>query len=164
METPVTDYAHLEKGKEGLHEETLAAAHETVFVDDSIVKRIVRKIDVHLLILLVFINIFNFIDRGNIGNAGILGMQKDLKLDGIKYNIAVMCTFISAVAVEVPSNIICKKVGAKFWIPMLVVVFGIITTLTSLTQNAGGIYAARFMLGWFEGGVSPGIVWLLSQL
>ena len=158
------DDHHLEKGQMILHEETLAAAHETVVVDETIVERIVRKCDLHLLILLVCINIFNFIDRGNIGNARILGMQHDLKLDGLRYNIAVMCLFISSVVVEVPSNIVCKKVGAGIWIPFLVFVFGLITTLVSLTQSAGGLYAARFMLGWFEGGVSPGIVWLLSQL
>ena len=144
--------------------EALAAAHDTVAVDKSLERRIVRKVDVHLLVLCVCINIFNFIDRSNIGNARILGMQQDLRLTGTKYNIAVMCAFISSSIIEIPFNIVCKKLGAKLWIPFIVVGFGIITTLMSLTQTAAGLYVARIFLGIAEGGVSPAIIWLLSQL
>jgi len=114
--------------------------------------------------LCVVINIFNFIDRSNIGNARLLGMQHDLQLSGTKYNIAVMCIFISGSAIEIPASILCKKIGAKVWLPTIVFTFGLITTLISLTQTAGGLYAARFFLGIPEGGVSPAIIWLLSQL
>lgn len=153
-------------GKEPVasHEENLAAAHETVFVDHSIVPRLLRKYDLRLLIIFVVINIFNFIDRVNIGNARLLGMEEDVGLGGVRYNIAVMCAFISGSAVEIPSNIICKKIGAGKYVPFLVFCFGLVTTLTSLVHNPGGIYVARFMLGVFEGGVSPGLVFLLAQL
>jgi hypothetical protein len=158
---------HLEEAKHATHhvnEEDLAAAHTSVEVNKSLESQIIRKTDFHLLTLCVLINVFNFIDRSNVGNARLLGMQRDLRLSGNKYNIAVMCTFISGSAIEIPGNIICKKVGAKVWLPTIVFTFGLITTLMSLTQTAEGLYAARFFLGIPEGGVSPAIIWLLSQL
>ena len=162
-----TATVHLEESKHATQDvigEDLAAAHTSVEVNKSLESQIIRKTDMHLLPLCVVINIFNFIDRSNIGNARLLGMQHDLQLSGTKYNIAVMCIFISGSAIEIPANILCKKIGAKVWLPTIVFTFGLITTLLSLTQTAEGLYAARFFLGIPEGGVSPAIIWLLSQL
>ena len=145
------------------HDDNIMAI-DNLLIDQSIVPQLLKKFDLRLLILFVIINIFNFIDRVNIGNARLLGMEVDVGLGGFRYNIAVMCAFISASAVEIPSNILCKKVGAGKYIPFLVFSFGLTTTLTALVENPGGLYAARFVLGVFEGGVSPGLVFLLSQL
>lgn len=66
--------------------------------------------------------------------------------------------------VELPSNILCKKIGGHIWIPFLVISFGTITVLTSVVKNRQGLYAVRFFLGCVEGGISPGLVFMLSQL
>ena len=158
------NHTRLEKVHGDIHEEALPAAHETVVVDESLVKGMVRKFDLHLLVLFVVINIFNFIDRSNIGNARILGMAKDLELVGNSFAIAVMCGAFGAVSTEIPFNILCKKIGASIWVPSMVFVFGLITCLTSLARTKGGLYAARFMLGFPEGTVSPSLIWLMSQL
>lgn len=159
------DHAELEKLHHNLHEETLPAIHQTVVVGDkTLVRGMVRKFDLHLMILFVVINIFNFIDRSNIGNARILGMAKDLGLVGNSFAIAVMCATFGAVATEIPFNILCKKIGASIWVPSMVFAFGLITCLTSLVQTKGGLFAARFILGFPEGTVSPSLVWLMSQL
>ena len=143
----------------------LEAQHTNIVVDESVSKRVVRKYDIHLLIFFVIINLFCFIDRVNIGNVRLLGLAEDLKLNvGLRYNIALMCLFVPYCVVELPANILCKRVGGHIWIPSLVSAFAIITTLTSVVQNRGGLYAARFVLGVVEGGVSPGLIWLLSQL
>lgn len=143
----------------------LEAQHTNIVVDESVSKRVVGKYDIHLLIFFVIINLFCFIDRVNIGNVRLLGLAEDLKLNvGLRYNIALMCLFVPYCVVELPANILCKRVGGHIWIPSLVSAFAIITTLTSVVQNRGGLYAARFVLGVVEGGVSPGLIWLLSQL
>lgn len=154
-----------EKGSSTFYEEgDFMASEETIPIDKRIVPRLVRKFDLRLLILFVFVNLFSFIDRVNIGNARLLGMQEDVGLSGIKYNIAVMCAFIACALVEIPSNIVCKKIGAGVYVPFLVFSFGVITTLTALVENPGGLYVARFVLGIFEGGISPALVFVLSQL
>lgn len=143
----------------------LEAQHTAIVVDEHLSKQIVRKYDYHLLIFFVIINLFCFIDRVNIGNVRLLGLAEDLKLNvGLRYNIALMCLFVPYCVVELPANILCKRIGGHIWIPFLVSAFAIITTLTSVVQNRGGLYAARFVLGLVEGGVSPGLIWLLSQL
>ncbi|OJJ62819.1 hypothetical protein ASPSYDRAFT_86470 [Aspergillus sydowii CBS 593.65] len=123
---------------------------------------IVRQFDIRLLTLFTVINLFSFIDRVNIGNARLLGLQEDLELSGLRFNIALTCLLVSYCVVELPSNILCKLIGGHIYVPILVFCFGTVTLLTSLVTDRGGLYACRFILGVFEGGISPGLVFLLS--
>jgi MFS family permease len=63
----------------------------------------------------------------------------------------------------VPSNIILKRVGPRFWIPALVVGFGIVTIGMAFVKSYEGLLAARAILGIFEGGTFPGIAFYLSS-
>lgn len=143
----------------------LGATHEVVTFDPTLSRRIARKFDYRILSVFLLINLFSFIDRVNIGNARLLGLSTDLGLGvGLRYNIALMCLFVSYCVVELPANIVCKKIGGHIWIPFLVVCFGLVTMLTSLVQSHNGLYAVRFILGCLEGGISPGLVFMLAQL
>jgi MFS family permease len=142
----------------------LGATEEEVLLDEEESKVIVRKFDIRLLALFTVINLFSFIDRVNIGNARLLGLEKDLRLTGLKFNIALTCLFVSYCVVELPSNILCKLIGGHIYIPALVLCFGIITMLTALVEHKGSLYACRFLLGVVEGGISPGLIFMLALL
>ncbi|KAL5341375.1 major facilitator superfamily domain-containing protein [Aspergillus crustosus] len=130
--------------------------------EDTETRAIVRKFDLRLLTLFTVINLFSFIDRVNIGNARLLGLQEDLDLSGLRFNIALTCLLVSYCVVELPSNVLCKLIGGHIYVPILVLCFGLITMFMSLVTNRWGLYACRFLLGVFEGGISPGLVFLLS--
>jgi hypothetical protein len=127
-------------------------------------RRIIQKFDLHLLTLFTIINLVSFIDRVNIGNARLLGLQDDLDLSGNRFNIALTCLLVTYCVVELPSNILCKIIGGHIYVPCLVLGFGLITTCTALVTDRGGLYACRVLLGIFEGGISPGLVFMLSLL
>jgi hypothetical protein len=133
-------------------------------ISPSEARRIIRKFDLNLLTLFTIINLFSFIDRVNIGNARLLGLQSDLNLSGNRFNIALTCLLVTYCAVELPSNILCKIIGGHIYVPCLVLGFGLITTCTALVEDRGGLYACRVLLGIFEGGISPGLVFMLSLL
>lgn len=50
---------------------------------------VVRKIDLHLISSLFLLFIFNILDRSNIANARLGGLQEDLKLSDSQYQTAV---------------------------------------------------------------------------
>lgn len=58
--------------------------------DDAETKRILRKVDYRLLPVLTILYILSYLDRSNIGNARVAGMNADLGLTGKQYNIALM--------------------------------------------------------------------------
>lgn len=55
---------------------------------DKETRRILRKVDFRLLPMLTLLYVLAFLDRGNIGNAKVAGMNKELHLTGSQYNIA----------------------------------------------------------------------------
>ena len=84
-----------------------------VDINPQIEKRVLRKIDFQLVPILWFLFLVSFVDRGNIGNAKIAGMVKDLNLKGSDYNTAVWVFTLSYVIFAVPANLLFKKLGPK---------------------------------------------------
>lgn len=67
----------------------------------------------------------SLLDRTNISLAYIAGMDEDLALDvGARYNIALLVFFIPYFLFEVPSNWVIRRVGARYWLAMLITGWG----------------------------------------
>ncbi|SNX86065.1 related to allantoate permease [Melanopsichium pennsylvanicum] len=103
-------------------------------------------------------------EQSNIGNAKVAGLVTDLKLDGQKLNIALAIFYITYIAVEIPSNMMLRKFGAKLWLPLIVFCWGVITVFFGIVKNFAGLCIVRLLLGVFEGGLLPGLGLYLSQL
>ncbi|KAF4554522.1 MFS-type transporter-like protein 70 [Elsinoe fawcettii] len=139
-----------------------AEFYET-FPEDKF-KKMIRKVDIRLVPVLALLYLAAHIDRANIGNAKIEGMDKDLGLDGIKYNIALSIFFVPYILLEVPSNIILKKFKRpSTYIGILVVSWGIVMTFTGLVKNFAGLMICRVLLGVAEAGFFPGAVYLITR-
>lgn len=125
--------------------------------------RIRHKIDWHCVPIVTVLYLLCFLDRINIGNARIQGLAKDLDLNvGVRFNWCLSIFYIVYLLVEVPSNIILKRVGPRFYLPFLVVGFGFVSLCTAFVRSFEGLMAARAILGVFEGGAMPGMAFFLS--
>lgn len=59
------------------------------------------KIDLYIIPTVALLYLFCFIDRANIGNARLAGLEKDLKLKGYDYNMVLSIFYISYIIFEV---------------------------------------------------------------
>ncbi|KFA67518.1 hypothetical protein S40285_08002 [Stachybotrys chlorohalonatus IBT 40285] len=125
-------------------------------------KAIRRKFDVTITPLVTLLYMLCAIDRANIGNARIEGMTDDLNLIGVRYNLILTVFFIFYLAVEIPSNVILKNVGPRFYLPSLVFCFGLVSLCTAFVRSYRTMLIARALLGIFEGGAMPGTAFFLS--
>ncbi|KAL8859439.1 MAG: hypothetical protein Q9178_004117 [Gyalolechia marmorata] len=132
-------------------------------VDPAMEKRILRKCDLRVLPVLAVLYLFAFIDRINIGNARIQGLEKDLGMSGHDYNIALQVFFIPYILFEVPSNICMRKVRPSTWISGIMIGWGIITVCQGVTQSFAGLVICRTLLGVFEAGFYPGCIYLITM-
>ncbi|KAF1843819.1 uncharacterized protein K460DRAFT_378875 [Cucurbitaria berberidis CBS 394.84] len=121
-----------------------------------------RKLDRVIVPLTTFLYLLCFLDRVNVGNARIQGMGKDLHLVGVRFNWVTSIFYIVYMFVEVPSNILLKRIGPKYYLPLLVVGFGFVSLCTAFVHSFQGLLAARAMLGMFEGGVMPGLAFFIT--
>lgn len=58
-------------------------------------KKILRKMDWHLIPMLALLYLLSFLDRGNIGNAKIEGLQETLNMTGAQYNWCLTAFFFT---------------------------------------------------------------------
>ncbi|THU81824.1 MFS general substrate transporter [Dendrothele bispora CBS 962.96] len=130
----------------------------------KLTRRVLWKLDTHILPFLTLLWLANYIDRTNIGNARIAGLEKDLQLHGNQFNTALAVFYASYLVTELPSNWVLKRFTGRFWLPFIMILWGVITTLTGIVQNFQGLIAIRVFLGFCEGGMLPGLVLYLSTL
>uniref|UniRef100_A0A8H8CJW7 Major facilitator superfamily (MFS) profile domain-containing protein n=1 Tax=Psilocybe cubensis TaxID=181762 RepID=A0A8H8CJW7_PSICU len=130
----------------------------------TLTKKVLWKLDCHILPPLALLWLANFIDRSNVGNARIAGLEKDTHLKGNQFNTVLAVFYVSYLLVELPSNMLLKKMKPNRWIPLLVCLWGVITTLSALVKNFSGLVVIRLFLGSFEGGLLPGIILYLSTI
>ncbi|KAF5264475.1 hypothetical protein FOXYS1_4738 [Fusarium oxysporum] len=135
---------------------------DAVQYDEAEARRILRKVDYRVVPLLTIMYLIAFIDRANIGNAKIAGMNDELGLTGRQYNIVLTVFFIPYALLEVPSNIILKLTRPSIWLPSIMLAWGIVLTLMGIVQNFTGLTIARVFLGIPEAGFFPGATYLLT--
>lgn len=125
-------------------------------------KALLRRMDWHLVPFLALLYLLSFLDRSNIGNARLAGLEEDLGMKGLDYNVALAVFFPFYVAAEVPSNIMMKRTSPSKWLCTIMVAWGICMTLMGLVTNYGGLLAARMALGLAEGGLFPGVTFYIT--
>lgn len=56
--------------------------------DEKATKALIRKVDLHIVPVLVILYLLSFLDRTNIGNARLAGLEEDLGMEGLDYNVS----------------------------------------------------------------------------
>lgn len=125
-------------------------------------RRVTRKVDFRLIPVLTILYILSFMDRANIGNAKVAGMNQDLGLTGPQYNMALTVFFFPYALFEVPSNIVLKMMRPSRWMTVLVITWGTVVTLQGLVQRYEHLIVTRVLLGTAEAGFFPAATYLLT--
>ncbi|WP_321962769.1 MFS transporter [Paraburkholderia sp. J7] len=127
-------------------------------IDEAATMRKVYKRLVPLLFCMMF---FNYLDRINIGFAA-LDMNSDMGFDPAVFGFAGSIFFIGYMLLEVPSNLLLHRVGARRWIARILLTWGAVAAATAFVFNASSFYVLRFLLGVMEAGFLPGIAVYLT--
>lgn len=136
--------------------------------------RVVRKLDLNLMTLFFFLcecnamsalscphrsspgadcytyqDMLAFLDRSNIGNAKIAGMQKEFHIDSDGYQWLLNIFYIAYVVGD-PAVILWKLFPPHLVGAVVVLGWGLMATVQAGTHSWSGLMALRFLLGAFE--------------
>jgi sugar phosphate permease len=115
------------------------------------------------LLPLLFIGyVFAYLDRINVGFAK-LQMQSDLGLSDAAYGAGAGIFFIGYVLFELPSTLMLPRIGARKTFSRILVLWGITSACMLFVRDVPTFYAMRFLLGVFEAGFAPGLIYYLSR-
>ncbi|TDL17656.1 MFS general substrate transporter [Rickenella mellea] len=149
-------------GSTSLHGKIDQIDQTLVDIDPDEERKAVRKLDYTILPIMTMFYLLSFLDRANIGNARVAGLQTELKLTDTQYQIAVTTTFVPYILAELPSNLLLRRIGPNILMPTILIIWGLITSLQGTVTNYHGLVVARAFLGLVEGPMFPGIVLYLS--
>ncbi|KAF5873965.1 putative mfs transporter protein [Botrytis fragariae] len=137
---------------------------EEIQISKELDQLITKKFDRHIVPWLFGLWLLAFIDRSNIGNAKIDGLAADLGiLTGTKFNIALAIFYVPYICVDIPSNWLVKRIGAGYYLPALIIGWGLISLCIGFVTTWKSLLIARFFLGLMEGGLLGGIIIYLAM-
>lgn len=120
-----------------------------------------RRITWRLVPFLILLYMVAFLDRVNVSFAA-LTMNRDLGISDELYGFAAGIFFAGYCLFEVPANAMLERVGARRWIALLMVVWGVVSVGTAFVPNRSIYVVARFLLGVAEAGFYPGVLLYLT--
>jgi hypothetical protein len=133
----------------------------STLIDPVVEARVRRKLDMHLIPLLSVLYLLAFLDRSNVGNARIAGMEDDLHLTSSNYEWLLTIFYISYITFTFLA-IMWKIVPPHRWAAFCVLGWGVVSTAQAATHSWSGMMALRFLMGAFEVAYGPGVPYLLS--
>ncbi len=119
------------------------------------------KVTRRIIPFLFLCYVFAYIDRVNVGFAK-LQMQQDLGISDAVYGMGAGMFFLGYFFFEIPCNIALQKIGAKYWLGPIMVVWGFVSGLQMFIKSPNGFYLVRFILGVVESGFFPGVILYLT--
>lgn len=120
----------------------------------------IRTVIWHVMPLLLLAYLTNYLDRINIGFAGV-ALRHDLGLSATMFATGAGLFFVGYFLFEVPSNLVLERIGGRRWIARIMVSWGILSAAMIFVRGPASFYGLRFLLGIAEAGFFPGILFYL---
>jgi MFS transporter, ACS family, tartrate transporter len=130
-------------------------------ISSELEARVARKLRARILPFVILLYFVSFLDRVNVGFAA-LSMSAAIHLTPAMLGFGGGIFFVGYIAVQVPSNLMMMRVGARAWIARVVVAWGLVSAASAFVVGPHSFYVMRFLLGIAEAGFFPGTLLYLS--
>ncbi|KAH8812217.1 retrograde regulation protein 2 [Xylogone sp. PMI_703] len=134
--------------------------HQSRFTKEE-EEAVIRKLDWHLMPLIFTLYSLSVLDRSNLGNAKIAGMQDDINLSGNRYSWLGTIFYISYILFQ------WTQMGWKIfpphrWVACACVFWGTVSSVQAATTSWAGLMVCRFLLAIPEAMYGPSVPLYLS--
>ncbi|OAA56373.1 Major facilitator superfamily domain, general substrate transporter [Cordyceps fumosorosea ARSEF 2679] len=133
--------------------------------DPGAERRLLLKCDLRLIPILGTLYLVSFLDRSNIANARLFGLEKDLAMPSTGFNNCLWIFYVPFILVEVPSNLFMSlnKIKPNQYLAGAMFILGVVSMCQGLVGSYGGLLACRFIMGIMEAALPPGAALLIGQ-
>ncbi|KAG9773414.1 hypothetical protein KCU88_g5793, partial [Aureobasidium melanogenum] len=125
----------------------------------SVEKRLLRKADFVIIPLFSIVHLVSYLDRNSIGNARIMGLQKDLHMTAGQFYNCLTMFFIGYGISMFPANLTAKKFKPNRSLGVACMFFGICLCGMAEAKNYSTILALRILLGCGQGFVQLAMIY-----
>ncbi|KAF2174006.1 hypothetical protein M409DRAFT_62190 [Zasmidium cellare ATCC 36951] len=126
-------------------------------------KKLLRKIDWRLMPTITIMFLMNYLDRINVSNARIAGLQDDLNMSDAVWSTGISAFYIGYLIGQLPGNLWLARVRPSLLLPGMMIGWSICTICMPAVTSGVGFCMVRFVTGLCEAPFFPGITLMTSS-
>ncbi|KAJ3533567.1 hypothetical protein NM208_g7928 [Fusarium decemcellulare] len=126
-------------------------------------KRVRSKIDWHMMPCVTLMFLMNYLDRINVSNARLAGLQEDLNMTDTVWNTGISTFYVGYLVGQLPGNLIMAKTNPRFFLPTIMLMWSAGTICMPAMTNGAGFCVVRFFIGLTEAPFFPGLTLMTSS-
>lgn len=153
--------ADVEKQIEPVNKQEAESIEPFVLPTEEEKRAVIRKLDWRLLPLVFVLYSLAVLDRSNLGNARLAGMEQDIDLSGNRYELLGTIFYIAYI-VSQWTILGWKQFKPHQWCAFTIVFWGFVATVQAAAFNWAGLMTCRFFLGVSEAMFGPGVALYLT--
>lgn len=161
--TPDSTCCNLKNADEALQAVGNDTDSGAIIVDDEMNRKLLRKIDLHIMPMMCIIYGLNYLDKTTLSYASIMGLETDLKLTQHNYQWIGSIFYCGYLGFEYPTSRLLQRLPLAKYSALNIIFWGLTLSCTAATTNFASIASVRFVLGMLEAAVTPGFVLFTSQ-
>ncbi|KAH8694248.1 high-affinity nicotinic acid transporter-like protein [Talaromyces proteolyticus] len=135
-----------------------------IYVDPEKEAAVLRKFDKYLLPVSVVFLVLSTLDRNNLGNAVVFGLDTDLGLVGGEFGNINTLSSVCTILFEVPWVLAVRRFGANKALGASLATWSLCTLGTAFIQNYAQAIVVRMLLNACEAGLAQGFAYLFSTI
>ncbi|GAA5992080.1 hypothetical protein JCM10908_000733 [Rhodotorula pacifica] len=125
--------------------------------------RLLRKIDFAVLSFVCLMYWSNYLDRANLSNAYVSGMQEALGMKGDDLNKVNTCFTVGYTIAQIPQNLLLQAIPARILFPLNMVTWGGLTMVTAAAKSTSHLCVIRFFQGMAEASTFVGAHYIMGS-
>ncbi|KAF5678377.1 allantoate transporter [Fusarium heterosporum] len=126
-------------------------------------KRLVRRIDTHIMPLICTVYFLQYIDKTAVSYASVTGIQQSTGLVGNEFNWVASIFFFGQLGFQFPTVRLLQVFPLAKYVSVNVTLWGVTLACMAACHNFAGLLACRFFLGALEAAIVPAWVLFTSQ-
>ncbi|KAL0094883.1 major facilitator superfamily domain-containing protein [Phycomyces blakesleeanus] len=110
------------------------------------------------------LNFLQFFDKSSLNYSGVLTIKADTGITSAQYGWLGSIFYLGYLLFQGPNAILLQRVPISKYMGSLIIIWGVVLTVTSEGKNFSQLAALRFLLGFFEAGIYPCCIMLISSM
>ncbi|EUC41932.1 hypothetical protein COCMIDRAFT_29378 [Bipolaris oryzae ATCC 44560] len=126
-------------------------------------KAVLKKLDWKFLPCITIMLLMNYLDRINVSNARLAGMQEDLGMTDVEWSAGISLFYVGYIISQVPGNVIIAKSSPRVLMPCIMLAWSFITICMPAAKSPWAFMLCRLLIGITEGPFLPVITLMTSS-
>lgn len=127
-------------------------------------KKVLKKLDWRFLPCITAMLLMNYLDRINVSNARLAGMQEDLgNMTDVQWSAGISLFYVGYIISQVPANIVIAKGKPRWLLPCCMLGWSCVTICMTAMTSPWSFMLCRFLVGVTEGPFLPGVSLMTSS-